>query len=131
MEAQKWVTPSAGCGEEAEVREDDLGFSWGSLSRGCVRSARAGLPRVSCLPLNPPGSRACGRRPAPPPSSGEPQGTPPPSLVPAPPRSLHRARSFSTVASASGPAAEALAERPPHPLYKPAPGNSLHPPEPG
>lgn len=61
MEAQKWVTPSAGCGEEAEVREDDLGFSWGSLSRGCVRSARAGLPRVSCLPLNRPAGVALPR----------------------------------------------------------------------
>ena len=30
---------------------------------------------------------------------------------------------FSTVASASGPAAEERAERPPHPLHKPAPGN--------
>lgn len=103
MEAQKWVTPSAGCREEAEVREDDLGFSWGSLSSGCVRSARAGLPRVSCLTSNPPVSRACGRRPAPPPSSGEPQGAPPPSLVPAPPRSLHRARSFQHRGQRLGP----------------------------
>lgn len=122
-EAQKWVSPSAGCGEEAEVREDDLGFSRGSLSRGlcplCLSPPASGLvPPQTRQGPGPAGAAL--PRPLPAESPRELRPLRSSRLRPAP---SNESAAFSTVASASGPTAEENAELPPHPLLKPAPGN--------